>query len=178
MSSNQETGIGEQWHEEVKALAKAEKELGVSRWCEVTLEMKRNGEYVRLHKYDLPAELHERWAWVIRWRKAKLQCQYPRESVYAAYCYYYRHNGKCVGWQNDIKQLIACKSRITKARKNIDSYLKSQQGNLFFNPAEDEQLIKVQAKLKRAEESALAAEERMRIKLTEYKSQLTIKNND
>ena len=70
------------WWEYAKDLARAERELQIERWVYVSIEYKDEaGRRCRLHSYDLPRELHERYRWVIRWREAKLQCQYPRENI-------------------------------------------------------------------------------------------------
>lgn len=63
------------WWEYAKGLARAERELQIERWVYISIGYKDEaGNPVRLHSYNLPRELHERYRWVIRWRVAKLQC--------------------------------------------------------------------------------------------------------
>ena len=74
------------------------------------------------------------------------------------------YKGKRVGWQEDINRLVAAKAKHTKRLRAVEEYIASQQGNLFFDPATDEQLLKAQAKLKLAEQDIAAAHERMKTK--------------
>lgn len=63
-----------------------------------------------------------------------------------------------------VNALVAAKAKLTKRRQAIEAYIASQQGNMFFDPASDENLLKAQAKLKRAEADVAAAHERMKTK--------------
>ena len=77
------------WWEYARELAKAERELKIEKWVYISIEYKEeNGERVVLYHYDLPRELHERYRWVIRWREAKLLCQYPKKNIHTYYSYY------------------------------------------------------------------------------------------
>ena len=77
------------WWEYAKELAKAERELQIGHWVRISIEYRDEaGDTVRLHSYDLPRELHERYRWVVRWREARLQCLYPRKHIHTYYSYY------------------------------------------------------------------------------------------
>lgn len=67
-------------------------------------------------------------------------------------------------------RLVAAKAKYTKRLRAIEEYIASQQGNMFFDPANDEQLQKAQAKLKQAELDIEAAHERMRTKFNNIMS--------
>ena len=65
------------WFQMAKDLAKAERELKIEQWVEVTIYYGYADKQVSLYHYNLPREMYFRYQWVIRWRMAKLQCQYP-----------------------------------------------------------------------------------------------------
>lgn len=69
-----------------------------------------------------------------------------------------------VGWQQDINTLVAAKAKHTKRLRAVEEYIANQQGNMFFDPASDEILLKAQANLKQAEQDIEAAHERMKTK--------------
>lgn len=64
------------WFQMAKDLAKAEKELKIEKWVQITIEYNDEVKHepVRLFIYDLPREVYERRRWVIRWRLARFQC--------------------------------------------------------------------------------------------------------
>lgn len=67
------------WMEYAKELARAERELRIERWVFISIECKDEaGTPVRLHSYDLPRELHERYRWVVRWREAGCNAYIPK----------------------------------------------------------------------------------------------------
>lgn len=156
--------IGSDYLQFAKVQAKAERELEVERWVCISIERNTGSERITLHSYELPVAMLERWSWVINWRKARYICEQPKAPVTASYSYEYRYKGERVGWQEDIKTLIAAKAKHTKRLRAVEEYIASQQGNLFFDPATDEQLLKAQAKLKLAEQDIAAAHERMKTK--------------
>ena len=50
------------WWEYARELAKAERELKIEKWVDISIEYKEeNGERIVLYHYDLPRELHERF---------------------------------------------------------------------------------------------------------------------
>ncbi len=156
--------IGTDYLQFAKAQAKAERELEVERWVRISIERNIGSERVPLHTYELPVAMLERWSWVINWRVARYTCEQPKAPVSTCYCYEYRYKGRRVGWQEDINRLVAAKAKHTKRLRAVEEYIASQQGNLFFDPATDEQLQKAQAKLMLAEQDIAAAHERMKIK--------------
>ena len=129
------------WWEYARELAKAERELKIEKWVYISIEYKEeNGERVVLYHYDLPRELHERYRWVIRWREAKLLCQYPKKNIHTYYSYY----DKRTGLNTDFNSLL---SKLTSAKAQITIAERKEQNNLFFNEQTDEQLIKFRKKL-------------------------------
>ncbi len=141
-----------------KMQAKAEKELEVERWAVTTIESKKHGV---LYRYDLPVHLYERWEWVIRWREAKLICQYPKDNIRRYYCPYYKRKGVYMGYSEDISTLVAAKAQVTKTENAIKQYLDSKQGDLFFDENTDEELRKAKHKLAQKKANVEAAEKRM-----------------
>lgn len=96
-----------------KDYAKAEKELGVQHWVFVSIERKGEfGDRERIYSYDLPRELYERRKWVIRWRAAKLQCQYPKDSINCYLSYYDNRLGNDLKLTDDLRTLISCKAQV------------------------------------------------------------------
>lgn len=70
------------WFQMAKDLAKAERELKIEQWVEVTIYYGYADKQVSLYHYNLPREMYFRYQWVIRWRMAKLQCQYPKQIIW------------------------------------------------------------------------------------------------
>lgn len=67
------------WMEYARELAHAERELRIERWVFISIECKDEADNpVRLHSYDLPRELHERYRWVVRWREADCNAYTPK----------------------------------------------------------------------------------------------------
>ena len=110
-------------------------ELKIEKWVYISIEYKEeNRERIVLYHYDLPRELHERYRWVIRWREAKLLCQYPKKN---------KHRFQLLAIQTYL-----CQSQITIAERKEQEFLQYQrQNNLFFDEQTDEQLIKFRKKL-------------------------------
>ena len=141
-----------------KMQAKAEKELEVERWAVITFESKKHGV---LWRYDLPVHLYERWEWVIRWREARLVCQYPKDNIRRYYCPYYKRKGLYMGYSEDFGTLVAAKAQVTKAKNAIERYLEYKHGDLFFDENTDEELQKAKRKLAQKMADVEAAEQRM-----------------
>ena len=137
------------WWEYARELAKAERELKIEKWVYISIEYKEeNGERVVLYHYDLPRELHERYRWVIRWREAKLLCQYPKKNIHTYYSYYDKRTGLNTDFNSLLSKLTSTKAQITIAERKEQEYLQYQrQNNLFFDEQTDEQLIKFRKKL-------------------------------
>lgn len=161
------TDTGSSYLQYAKAQAKAEAELEVERWVHISIECGQGSQRTVLHTYELPVAMLERWSWVINWRRARCICERPRTPIQTCYHYEYRYKGVRMGWQQDINTLVAAKAKYTKRLRAVEAYIASQQGNMFFDPASDETLLKAQAKLKLAEQDIEAAHERMRAKFND-----------
>lgn len=148
------------WWEYAKDLARAERELQIERWVYISIEYTNEaGRKCRLHSYDLPRELHERYRWVIRWREAKLQCQYPRENINTYYSYYDKRTGLRTDFNSCLMKLAAAKAQITRAERKEAEYLADQRlNNLFFDEQTDEQLLQFHEKLRMKKEKYAALE--------------------
>ena len=152
------------WMEYARELARAERELRVERWVFISIECKDDaGNPVRLHSYDLPRELHERYRWVVRWREARLQCLYPKRQISTYYSYYDRRTGLRIDFNSSLSRLSAAKAQISIAERKEREYLQYQRtNNLFFNENTDEQLVRFREKLRMKKEKYTALEHKIR----------------
>ena len=74
------------WMQEAKDLARAERELKIDRWVYITFEYREDDRSrVVLHKIDIPHRMLDRWQWLVDWRRAALVCRYPRKNVQVYY---------------------------------------------------------------------------------------------
>lgn len=116
------------WMEYARELARAERELRIERWVFISIECKDDaGNPVRLHSYDLPRELHERYRWVVRWREARLQCLYPKRQISTYYSYYDRRTGLRIDFNSSLSRLSAAKAQISIAERKEREYLQYQR---------------------------------------------------
>lgn len=152
--------------------AEAEKQLKVQHWVFISFERKdKNGNAVRLFSYDLPREVYERRKWVIRWREAKLVCQYPKGNVRTYFNYYDKRLGNNHKLNDDLRKLISAKAQVTKVQRRIAEYIKhNKANNLFFDESLDVDLIKVREKLAIKELNVQEAEERLKLKIKQIKN--------
>lgn len=160
------------WWEYARELAKAERELKIEQWVFISIEYKdADGHTHRLHSYDLPRELYEKYRWVVRWREARLQCLHPRETVSTYYSYYDKRTGLKTGFNSCLSKLAATKAQITLAERKEKAYLDYQkQNNLFFDEQTDEELIKFQTKLRTKKENYAALSEVTKTEVIKYKA--------
>lgn len=160
------------WWEYARELAKAERELKIEQWVFISIEYKdADGHTHRLHSYDLPRELHEKYRWVVRWREARQQCLYPRETISGYYCYYDKRTGLKTGFNSCLSKLAAAKAQITIAERKEKDYLDYQrQNNLFFDEQTDEELIKFRIKLRTKKENYAALSEVTKTEVIKYKA--------
>lgn len=155
-----------------KEIAKVEKELNIEHWDYITISRNgdKEGSDITLYQYDLPRHIAEKYDWVIRWRTARLQCEYPRYSVCCFHSPYSKVMGANIGMQKDLNTFVAAKAQYTKQQRELDSYIKHQkESNMFFNEDTDELLVKAKAKLARKREAVKQAEERLIEKVKHYK---------
>ena len=162
-----------------KEIAKEEKKLGIEHWDGISIQRDGDkvGEYVRLYHYDLPRQLAEKYDWVIRWRAARLQCQYPRYCVRIYHSPYKKVMGVNIGMQKDIDTFVAAKAQYTKQRRVLDDYISKQKAtNIFFDEDTDQEVVRIKAKLERKKENIEQAEARLMEKVRQYKIQHNIQN--
>lgn len=133
-----------------KDLAKAEKELKIENWVQISICYGYGHQSVILYTYDLPREVYERRMWVIRWRVAKLQCQYPKQIVSTSLYFYDKRSGESMEVSGCLSKLISAKAQITKAERRMNEYIEhNRQSNMFFDENTDEELVKFREKLER-----------------------------
>lgn len=169
MASKQESITD--YYEMAKEIAKVEKELDIERWDFITICRTGDKEYehVKIYQYDLPRHIAEKYDWVIRWRTAKLQCQYPRNNVTCYHSPYRKVMGENLGMQEDINKFIAAKALVSKQKKRIGEYIARQKESLFYDEATDELTIKAKAKLERNQQAVAQVEARLIEKVKQYK---------
>ena len=145
-----------------KDLAKAEKELKVEQWVEVTIYYGYAEKQVSLYHYNLPREMYFRYQWVIRWRMAKLQCQYPKQIVSTSLYFYDKRSGESLEVSSCLSKLISAKTQITKAERKMNEYIEHNcQNNMFFDESTDEELAKFREKLERKKSIVAECEKRL-----------------
>ena len=138
------------YYQFAKDLAKAEKELKIENWVQISICYGYGHQSVILYTYDLPREVYERRMWVIRWRVARLQCKYPRNDVYTSFYCYDKRSGESLEVSSCLSKLISAKAQITKAERRMNEYIEyNRQNNLFFDEESDEELAKFREKLER-----------------------------
>ena len=140
------------WFQMAKDLAKAEKELKIEKWVEVTIYYGYAEKQVSLYHYNLPREMYFRYQWVIRWRVAKLQCQYPKQTVSTSLYFYDKRSGESM-------EVGSCLSKADRIMRDYIEY--NRQHNLFFDEENDEELIKFKEKLERKKANVAECEKRL-----------------
>ena len=151
------------WFQTAKDYAKAEKELKIEQWVEVTLYYGYADKQVSLYHYNLPREMYFRYQWVIRWRMAKLQCQYPKQIVSTSLYFYDKRTGESMEVSGCLSKLISAKAQVTKAERMIREYIEhNRQNNMFFDENTDEKLIKFREKLDRKKANVAECEKRLK----------------
>lgn len=152
------------FYQYAKDLAKAEKDLKVEQWVEVTLYYGYADKQVSLYHYNLPREMYFRYQWVIRWRMAKLQCQYPKQIIGISLYHYDKRSGESMELNSCLSKLISAKAQITKAERKMNEYIEhNRQNNMFFDEESDEELVKFREKLERKKTECAECEKRLEL---------------
>ncbi|MDO4800705.1 MAG: hypothetical protein Q4A15_00930 [Prevotellaceae bacterium] len=146
-------------NEQLKSLDQAEKDLKIERWYRITIERKdhKDGSIYKLYHYDFPKDMLDRWRWLINWREAKFQCQYPRDYIYQVVSCYDKNSKQDY---KKISPIISCKAWVTRARKAVEKYEKERATELFWDKENDEIYQKAIKKLADKEEKLKQAIER------------------
>lgn len=147
-----------------KDLAKAERELKVEQWVEVTIYYGYAEKQVSLYHYNLPREMYFRYEWVIRWRQAKLQCKFPKQTISTCLYFYDKRSGESMEIGSCLYKLISAKAQITKAERKMNEYIENnRQNNIFFDESTDEELVKFKEKLQRKINECSECEKRLEL---------------
>ena len=147
-----------------KDLAKAERELKIEQWVEVTIYYGYEEKQVSLYHYNLPREIYFRYQWVIRWRMAKLQCQYPKQIVSTSLYFYDKRSGESMDVNGCLSKLMSTKAQITKAERKMNEYIEhNRQNNMFFDENTDEELVKFREKFERKKLECAECEKRLEL---------------
>lgn len=152
----------EDWFQTAKDMAKAEKELKIKNWVQISICYGYGHQSVTLYIYDLPREVYERRMWVIRWRAARLQCQYPRHDVFTSFYTYDKRSGESLEVNSCLSKLISVKAQITKAERRMNEYIEyNRKNNMFFDENTDQELVKFRNKLERKKTECTECEKRL-----------------
>lgn len=152
------------WFQYAKDLAKAESDLKVEQWVEVTIYYGYAERQVTLYRYNIPREMYFRYQWVIRWRMAKLQCQYPKQIVSTSLSFYDKRSRESMEVNGFLSKLISAKAQVTKAERRMNEYIEhNRQNNLFFDENTDEELVKFREKLERKKLECAESEKRLEL---------------
>jgi hypothetical protein len=150
------------WFQYAKDLAKAERELKIEQWVEVTIYYGYAEKQVNLYHYNLPREMYFRYEWVITWRMAKLQCKYPKQIISKSLYSYDKRSGEPMEVGGCLSKLISAKAQITKAEHKMNEYIEyNRQNNMFFDENTDEELVKFRNKLERKKTECAECEKRL-----------------
>lgn len=150
------------WFQMAKDYAKAEKELKVEQWVEVTLYYGYADKQVSLYHYNLPREMYFRYEWVIRWRMARLQCKYPKQIISKSLYFYDKRSGESMDVSSCLSKLISAKAQVTKAERMMREYIEhNRQNNMFFDENADDELVKFKEKLERKKANVAECEKRL-----------------
>lgn len=154
-----------------KDLAKAERELKIEQWVEVTIYYGYAEKQVSLYHYNLPREMYFRYQWVIRWRMAKLQCQYPKQIVSTSLYFYDKRSGESMDVNGCLSKLISAKAQITKAERRMNEYIEhNRRNNMFFDEESDEELVKLREKLESKKLECAECEKRLELLVERMRS--------
>lgn len=138
------------WMQDLKDLAQAEKNLEIIPYVSICFGLRKRDAYEEtvLHILTMPRSMLDRWQWLIRWREARFQCEYPRDNVSCSYSFYDKKSGLSLEWNSLLNRLASTKAQITKVERAISEYIDFQkQNNLFFDEQTDEVLHKAYRKL-------------------------------
>lgn len=138
---------GEDYMQFAKDLAKAEKELSITQWVNISIERMHNNEHIKLYNYQIPRSMLDRWEWVIRWRRSKYQCMYPKDNVSSYMSFFDKKTGLDYGIGSFLGTITSAKAQITKYERLINNYILSKKDDLFFNENSGPNLLKAKATL-------------------------------
>lgn len=144
------------WQELAKAYAKAERELEIKHYFHVEFRKKETQELV--YTYDLPRDMYFDKYWIIRWRLARLICQYPKDDITEYIIPYDKTTGLKVGFNSCLTRLAAIKAQITMLENERADYISSQQMQLFFDINTDSHLLRIAEKIKDQKEKYIKLE--------------------
>ena len=163
--------------EMAKLIAKTEREAGIERWMRIVIERHTEtaNEHDVLKVYDLPYRVYDKYRWVIRWRAARLQCQWPRFEISTYISPYHKVKGVNIGMEHDLAVYTSAKAKLTRARNILAEHIEDHRSDIFFDEETDELVVKTKAKIAAAEQSVREAEERLAAKVEECRQTINIK---
>jgi hypothetical protein len=159
------------YFEQQEAEKAVEKELNVNRWVVVSIGY-RSRDYkspdVLLFKYDIPVYLREKYDWVIRWRAARIQCQYPKQDICTWYTNYDKKTSLRLGHDSLYTRIISAKAWLTRARNKVKKYEEERNKTLFHDFENDPIWLDAMQKVKAKEERLADLQEVLRTETEKY----------
>lgn len=132
---------------DLKKLIQEEEYISTSIGYYINAENYTQRKWIELYRYDLPRAMHFKYKWVIRWRVAKLQCQYPREDISQIDCCYDKKAGFDPEKKRLLERITNHYTQIKRQERILAAYNKECQGMLFETPKEQALRIKIEGKI-------------------------------
>lgn len=144
MASKQEKGISADYQEYAKALSDLRKEIRIEPYVKVSIGFYKGGKqtarednFVLLYEYDIPREMYFAKYWIIRWRTARFQCQYPRENVEHYLCFYEKKSGFDEHKKELLQKITNHFIQIKRQEKALQEHYEYRKTILFVTPKEE-----------------------------------------
>lgn len=120
-------------------------------WVQITIAVYRGKgreNKIIAYEYRLPRPLWQKWQWVITWRAARVQCQYPRDYVSTELAFFENISEGQREITIDYNNWIAAKAMITKITNAMRRFEENYMPKLFEPlPSDNEDWKKAKAKL-------------------------------
>jgi|SRR3989304_1617515 len=119
-----------------------DKEKDQYQWVSIAVERVINNDWQNrtvIFNYDLPRWVYKNRKWVITWRTARIQCQYPRDYIGTKYCYYTPKKNEDVEFSHKLR---AAKAQVTKWQNAITISKEIYKQELFPDAVENDVVFK------------------------------------
>ncbi|MBF0647251.1 hypothetical protein IR083_00245 [Dysgonomonas sp. GY75] len=146
------------YFEQQRAEEQVEKELNVDRWVIISIG----------YRSRIPVYLKEKYDWVIRWRVAKLQCSYPKESICTWHTHYDKRTSLRLEYDSLYTKIISAKAWLTRAKNKVKKYEEERNRTLFQDFENDPIWLDAMQKVKAKEDKLAYLQEVLRTETEKY----------
>lgn len=164
------------YFEQQKVEQQIEKDLNINRWVIISIGY-RSKDFrtpdVLLFKYNIPLYMSKKYDYVIRWRAAKLQCNYPKESICTWYTHYDKNTSLKLEHDSLYTKVIRWKGLVTRAKNIIKKYEEERLKTLFHDFENDPIWLDAQEKLKQREDNLAKLQTNLDKALFDYNNKKT-----